>query len=59
MGKKEREKFMAQVADVVERVGYDKAPREICKLGLAVSQAEARRYVKYLKIQNGDKKVRH
>jgi len=43
---------------VVEEVGYDKAPRELCKRGLCVSMAQARREVKHVKIAKGDKAVK-
>ena len=43
---------------VVEEVGYDKAPRELCKRGLVASMKQARREVKYIKIAKGDKQVK-
>lgn len=47
-----------EVYAVVEEVGYDKAPRELCKRGLCTSMAQARREVKYIKIAKGDKQVK-
>jgi len=59
MSRKSRQEFQKKVAEIIEEYGYEKAPRELCKAGLAISHAEARRYVRYSKIDNGDKKVRH
>ena len=59
MSKESRKKRQNEMREVVKEVGYDKAPAELCRRGYAASRAEARRYVRYLKINNGDKVVRH
>jgi uncharacterized protein YfbU (UPF0304 family) len=47
-----------EVEEVINEVGYDKAVRELCKRAICVSHAEARRLIKYIKINNGDKSVK-
>lgn len=59
MSRESRKKRQQEMREIIEEVGYDKAPAELCKSGYAASRAEARRYVRYLKIDNGDKVVRH
>ena len=44
-----------QVEQVVDEVGFDKAPRVLVKRGLCVSRAEARRETHWLKIERGHK----
>ena len=48
-----------EIQEVINEVGYDKAPRELCKREICTSRAEARRLVRYIKINRGDKVVRH
>lgn len=49
------------INDVIKQCdgNYEKAVKQLVKEQYCSSTAEARRLVKYVKIQNGDKKVRH
>jgi hypothetical protein len=60
MGKKNGQSELKNlVQQVIDTHGYDDAPRELCRIGIAVSRAEGRRLVRHAKIKAGDKKVRH
>ena len=48
-----------KVEDVVAQFGYEqKAVRELCKRDICCSHAEARKMIKYVKINNGEKVVK-
>jgi hypothetical protein len=39
---------MKKVLEIVKKHGRNKAPREMCKAGIVVSRAQARRYISFL-----------
>lgn len=39
------------VRELMNEVGHEKAPAELCRRGICVSRAEARRLVRCIKIQ--------
>jgi hypothetical protein len=47
------------VKTICEEFGYEKAPRELCNRNICVSMSEARRLVRYVKLDAGEKTKRH
>lgn len=43
------------VKEIIVEVGDEEAPRELCRRGICVSRAEARRLVRCIKIQRKEK----